>query len=114
MQDAGQLQPEHDEDEPVEEKGDYLPKDLRLKTETDGIRGRVPTQINAGRDGGEHARNRKAFGKKISRKGCEERKSDLDWCIVEIPVHPAHDQADEQAERDAAHANENETQACRA
>ena len=109
MQDVGQLQPDHDEDETVEEEGDHLPKGLRLKPGASGEGGRMPAQINARRDHREHAGDLEPFGEKISREGCEERDRDLHRRIVETPLHPAHDQTDEQTKADPAKTHQKKT-----
>ncbi len=110
VQDVGQLQPDHDEDETVEEEGDHLPKGLRLQPGARGERGRMPAQVHARRDHREHAGDLEPLGQKISGERREKRDRDLHRWIVETPLHPPHDQTDEQAKADPAKTDQKKTQ----
>ena len=62
MENIAQLQPDHDEDETVEEKRDHFPKDLRLQAKADGLRRRVPAQINSRGDRRKNGGESETFG----------------------------------------------------
>ena len=55
-----------------------------------------------------------SLGQEIGGERGQERDGDLHRRIVEMPLHPPHHHADEQAKRDPAGADQNKTQAGRA
>src|SRR5262245_61889330 len=98
MENIAQLEPNHDEDETVEEELDHFPKGLRLQAKADGLVRRIPAQINSGRNCRENGGKPKTLSQKVSCERRQERKGDLHWRIVQPAMHPPHGVADEQTE----------------
>ena len=52
--------------------------------------GRAPTEVEAGGDGGKHARHSYLLCRQICRKGREKGEADLDCRIGEVALEPGH------------------------
>src|SRR5207302_2717849 len=98
------------EDETVEQKHDHLPKGKRSQTVARaGDERCVPAEKNPGCNRGEHARNVQPFGREISEERSEQGNGDLDRRIIEMALHKAHRETDEQSESNAANCHPHES-----
>src|SRR2546421_11268072 len=67
----------------------------------------MPAKVNASSDDREDAREMQPLGRKVSRERRQQRDGDLHRRIIEMPLHPAHDEANENSEGDATERHDN-------
>src|SRR6202022_1725463 len=100
-----------DENQSVEKKRDDFPKTQELKTGSRLYRERgMPAEINAGGNCRQNSRNMQTFRGQMREKWREQRDRNLDRRVVEMPLHPADDQTDQQSKNDASDRRPNKTQ----